>query len=112
LVDANLPRRLAVSLTEAWHDAVHVADLGMSRTTDVEILEVADRDERVLPTDHLTAPYPRRYDGRRCAKAVVGETEAAVLITAGRPPPAGSRSATSRVCNALVMGLVHSHDAS
>ena len=48
LVDANLSPRLAVSLTEAGHDAVHVADLGMSRATDLEILEVADRDERVV----------------------------------------------------------------
>ena len=48
LVDANLSPRLAVSLTEAGHDAVHVAGLGMSRATDIEILEVADRDDRVV----------------------------------------------------------------
>jgi predicted nuclease of predicted toxin-antitoxin system len=39
---------LAVSLTEAGHDAVHVADLRLSRASDLEILEVADRDERVV----------------------------------------------------------------
>jgi predicted nuclease of predicted toxin-antitoxin system len=48
LVDANLSPRLAVSLTEAGHDAVHVADLGMSRATDLGILEVADRDDPVV----------------------------------------------------------------
>jgi len=32
LVDANLSPRLAVALTEAGHDAVHVADLGMTRS--------------------------------------------------------------------------------
>ncbi|HZV25811.1 MAG TPA: DUF5615 family PIN-like protein [Acidothermaceae bacterium] len=48
LVDANLSLRLAVSLNEAGHDAVHVADLGMSRATDLEILEVADREDRVV----------------------------------------------------------------
>ena len=48
LVDANLSPRLAVSLTEARHDAVHVTDLGMSRATDLEILEVADRDDGVV----------------------------------------------------------------
>ena len=48
LVDANLSPRLAISLTEAGHDAVHVADLGMSRATDIEILEAADRDDRVV----------------------------------------------------------------
>jgi predicted nuclease of predicted toxin-antitoxin system len=48
LVDAYLSPRLAVSLTEAGHDAVHVADLGMSRATDLEILDVADREDRVV----------------------------------------------------------------
>jgi predicted nuclease of predicted toxin-antitoxin system len=48
IVDANLLPRLAMSLNEAGHDAVHVADLGLSRATDLEILEVADRDERVV----------------------------------------------------------------
>ncbi len=43
---------MAVSLTEAGHDAVHVADLGMSRAADMEILELADGDERaVVSTD-------------------------------------------------------------
>lgn len=48
LVDANLSPRLAISLTEAGHDAVHVTTLGMSRATDTEILEVAEQDNRVI----------------------------------------------------------------
>lgn len=48
LVDANLSPRLALSLTESGHDAVHVADLGMSRATDTEIAAVATRDNRVI----------------------------------------------------------------
>jgi predicted nuclease of predicted toxin-antitoxin system len=48
LVDANLSPRLAAALTGAGHDVVHVADLGMSRATDIEILEAADRDDRVI----------------------------------------------------------------
>jgi predicted nuclease of predicted toxin-antitoxin system len=39
---------LAISLTEAGHDAVHVTTLGMSRATDTEILEVAEQDNRVI----------------------------------------------------------------
>ena len=48
LVDANLSPRLAVSLNQAGYDAVHVADLGMSRATDLEILDVADREDLVV----------------------------------------------------------------
>jgi predicted nuclease of predicted toxin-antitoxin system len=51
VVDANLSPRLALSLAEAGHDAVHVADLGMSRAPDMEILEVADRDDRVVVSE-------------------------------------------------------------
>ena len=48
LVDANLSPGLAVGLNEAGRDAVHVADLGMNRSTDIEILEVGDRGDRVV----------------------------------------------------------------
>jgi predicted nuclease of predicted toxin-antitoxin system len=48
LVDANLSPRLSVSLTDDGHDAVHVGDLGMSRATDAEILDAADRDDRIV----------------------------------------------------------------
>lgn len=48
LVDANLSPRLAVALTETGHDAVHIADLGMSRATDTEIVRSAERDSRVI----------------------------------------------------------------
>jgi predicted nuclease of predicted toxin-antitoxin system len=48
LVDANLSPRLAASLAEDGHDAVHVGDLGLSRATDTEILNAADSDDRVV----------------------------------------------------------------
>ncbi len=48
LVDANLSPRLATALAEAGHDAVHVADIGLSRATDRQILDVADRQGRVI----------------------------------------------------------------
>jgi predicted nuclease of predicted toxin-antitoxin system len=48
LVDANLSPRLAASLVGAGHDAVHVSDVGMSRATDAAILEMADRQHRVV----------------------------------------------------------------
>jgi len=45
LVDAQLPRRLAVRLTKAGHDALHTLDLpNGNRTTDAEILQIAARE--------------------------------------------------------------------
>jgi predicted nuclease of predicted toxin-antitoxin system len=51
VVDAQLPRRIAYLLRDHGHDAVHTLDLPeANRTTDSEILNVADRDERVVIT--------------------------------------------------------------
>ncbi len=54
LVDAQLPNRLAVCLTSLGHDIVHTSELADgNRTTDPEIIRIADRDERVVVTkDH------------------------------------------------------------
>lgn len=49
LVDAQLPRGLALRLREAGHDAIHTLDLpGRNRTTDAEINAVAAAEGRVL----------------------------------------------------------------
>jgi predicted nuclease of predicted toxin-antitoxin system len=51
LVDAHLPRRLAVHLCEAGHDALHTLDLpNQNRTSDKELIAIADRDQRVVVT--------------------------------------------------------------
>ncbi len=51
MVDAQLPRRLANRLREAGHDARHTLDLPRrNRTTDVEIIEIAARERRVVVT--------------------------------------------------------------
>ena len=51
LVDAQLPRRLCEWLTEAGYDALHTLDLPLgNRTTDNEILNVAERDQRIVVT--------------------------------------------------------------
>ena len=51
LVDAQLPRRFRGWLTEAGHDAVHTLDLPQgNRTSDNEILDVADREQRIVVT--------------------------------------------------------------
>ena len=49
LVDAQLPRRFAVWLTEAGHDALHTLDMPLkNRTPDTEVVARAMRDGRVV----------------------------------------------------------------
>lgn len=51
LVDAQLPRRVALRLREAGHDALHTLDLpGGNNTPDEEILVIAAREQRVVVT--------------------------------------------------------------
>jgi predicted nuclease of predicted toxin-antitoxin system len=51
LVDAQLPRRMAAWLTAAGCDAIHTLDLpDGNRTTDEQINDVADREQRVVVT--------------------------------------------------------------
>jgi predicted nuclease of predicted toxin-antitoxin system len=51
LVDAQLPRRIAVWLCEHGHDALHTLDLpGANRTSDAEIITRADQERRVVIT--------------------------------------------------------------
>lgn len=49
LIDAQLPRRLAMRLTELGHDAVHTLDLPRgNRSTDNDLCRIADTDSRIL----------------------------------------------------------------
>lgn len=51
LVDAQLPRRFCAWLTEGGHDALHTLDLPRgNRTSDNEVLAVAEREQRVVVT--------------------------------------------------------------
>ena len=51
LVDAQLPRSLAIWLAELGHDAIHTLNLAQgNRTTDAEIACLADQDERIVVT--------------------------------------------------------------
>lgn len=68
LVDAQLPRGLAVHLVDLGHDAIHVKDLPAgSLTTDSEIRSIADAEARVGVTKdadfrhmHETGGHPTR----------------------------------------------------
>lgn len=51
LVDAQLPRRIALRFREHGHDALHTLDLPeQNRTSDAAILELAMREDRVVVT--------------------------------------------------------------
>jgi predicted nuclease of predicted toxin-antitoxin system len=64
LLDAQLPRRLAVKLQEAGHDAVHTLNLPLgNRTPDSAINEISLSEHRVVVTkeaDFVTHSLFRR----------------------------------------------------
>lgn len=68
LVDAQLPRRLALLLDGAGHPALHTLDLpDRNATSDRRIAELADQEDRVVVTkdrdfrdSHLLRGSPRR----------------------------------------------------
>jgi predicted nuclease of predicted toxin-antitoxin system len=68
LVDAQLPVRLARLLSAAGHDSIHTSGLpDGNRSTDQQIAEIADSEDRVVVTkdrdfrdSHLLAGSPRR----------------------------------------------------
>lgn len=54
LVDAQLPRRLALFLSSAQHDALHTLDLpDGNSTSDAELSDICAREQRVLVTKDL-----------------------------------------------------------
>ncbi len=51
LIDAQLPRRFCSWLAAADHDAAHTLDLPQrNRTTDKEILDLAEQEDRIVVT--------------------------------------------------------------
>lgn len=50
LLDQGLPSSTAVLLREAGIDTIHVAEIGLSAAEDIEILEKAREDRRVIVT--------------------------------------------------------------
>lgn len=50
LLDQGLPRSTVSHLNATGCDAIHLGDIGMSRATDREILQYAEKDNRVIAT--------------------------------------------------------------
>ena len=51
LVDAQLPRRMALRLLDSGHEALHTLDLPLgNRTSDNEIIQLAESENRIVVT--------------------------------------------------------------
>ncbi len=48
LIDQNRSPRLASLLRDRGHDAVHTQELGLERAEDIELLLLAEREDRVI----------------------------------------------------------------
>ncbi len=55
LADAGMSSKTVAFLQERGHDAVHVRTLGLERASDVELVERAREDSRVVLTFDLTS---------------------------------------------------------
>lgn len=89
LVDQNLARRVAAALRDAGHDAVHVAERGLSAADDREVLAVAVEEQRVIVSEdtdfgallaHAGAAAPSFVLLRAAAEPLSPERQATLLI--------------------------------
>ena len=88
LVDANLSPDIVSQLTQAGHDSVHVADVGLLRATDLDILEGAEKDKRVIITADTDFPMcspcaacrAPRLSSSRGASEIPPEIHAELLV--------------------------------
>lgn len=65
LVDAQLPRRLALWLADAGFDAIHTLDLpDGNKTTDTQICTIADQHGRIVITKDDDFMYAHLAQGR------------------------------------------------
>jgi len=65
LLDAMLPRRLGRRLGSLGHDALHTLDLpSANRTPDREVVEIAERERRVVVTKDADFVHARVLTGR------------------------------------------------
>lgn len=50
LLDQGIPRSAAIWLCDAGHDAIHVGDIGMAAAIDLDIIDHALREKRIIVT--------------------------------------------------------------
>jgi predicted nuclease of predicted toxin-antitoxin system len=88
LLDQGLPRSTAILLNQAGWDVIHVAEIGMSRSADLDILQRARGESRVfikLDADFhalLATSGKRSPSVIRIRKEGLGATALAALLQA------------------------------
>ncbi len=83
LVDAQLPARLAVMLAATGHDAIHSSSLPSgNRSTDGEIITIADTEDRVVVTKDrdFRNPHLLRQTPNRLLLVLTGNTSNSELL--------------------------------
>lgn len=77
LLDMNLPRSLARLLLNDGHAARHVADLGLDRATDAEIVEVARIADEIILTHDLDFGHLLAFSGESRPSVIIFRFERA-----------------------------------
>lgn len=99
LVDAQLPRRFCGWLCELGHDALHTLDLPRAnRTSDNEILDIAEREQRVDVT---------KDDDFVQSFLIVGRPARLLLVSAGNI----ANSELERIVRTHISEIVTAFDA-
>jgi predicted nuclease of predicted toxin-antitoxin system len=71
LIDMNLPRTLAVLLTENGHHCRHVGDIGLSQATDEVIVEEARLNGEVILTHDMDYGKILAFSGKSSPSVII-----------------------------------------
>ena len=75
LIDNAISPEVSALLREAGHDAVHVRDRGLASATDVEVIELAVAEDRIIVSADTDRPHRpdvnRSYRPRELANCAV-----------------------------------------
>jgi len=81
LLDMNLPRSLVRLLVNDGHAARHVADLGLDRAADAEIVEVARAADEIILTHDLDFGQLLAFSGESRPSVIIFRFERANAAT-------------------------------
>ena len=71
LIDMNLPRTLAVLLTQNGYSCRHVGDIGLSQATDEEIVEEARLNGEVILTHDMDYGKILAFSGESSSSVII-----------------------------------------
>jgi predicted nuclease of predicted toxin-antitoxin system len=105
LVDQCLSPKLAMLLTAAGHDAIHVRERGLSTARDLDVLSLAQTDERIVLTADTDFPSILTLGARRAPSCILFRGEF-------HPPPMHRRASSSPRCLTSRPSLITGHSSS